>query len=111
MTLVCVPLVAPTVEKMAADAVAAAAAGGDLVEIRLDFIQGFCPREHLPRLLRGCPLPALITYRSRTNLIASCLVIYQGSVNLLFLHIIMNTLHPVRTLQILCLEYKQSELT
>jgi 3-dehydroquinate dehydratase / shikimate dehydrogenase len=63
MTLVCVPLVAPTVEKMAADAVAAAAAGGDLVEIRLDFIQGFCPREHLPRLLRGCPLPALVTYR------------------------------------------------
>jgi 3-dehydroquinate dehydratase / shikimate dehydrogenase len=63
MTLVCVPLVAPTLEKMGADAVAAAAAGGDLVEIRLDFIQGFCPREHLPRLLRGCPLPALVTYR------------------------------------------------
>ncbi|CAL4963625.1 unnamed protein product [Urochloa decumbens] len=48
---------------MVADAAAAAAAGGDLVEIRLDFIQGFRPREHLPLLLRGCPLPALVTYR------------------------------------------------
>ncbi|RLM91319.1 hypothetical protein C2845_PM08G14250 [Panicum miliaceum] len=63
MTLVCVPLVARTVEEMVADAAAAAAAGGDLVEIRLDFIQGFRPREHLPQLLRGCPLPALVTYR------------------------------------------------
>ncbi|KAL6884509.1 hypothetical protein ACP4OV_010445 [Aristida adscensionis] len=63
MTLVCVPLVARTVEGMEADAAAAAAAGGDLVEIRLDFIEGFRPREHLPRLLRGCPLPALVTYR------------------------------------------------
>lgn len=63
MTLICVPLVARTVEEMVADAVAAAAAGGDLVEIRLDFIEGFRPREHLPLLLRGCPLPALVTYR------------------------------------------------
>jgi hypothetical protein len=63
MTLICVPLVARTVEEMLADAVAAAAAGGDLVEIRLDFIQGFRPREHLPLLLRGCPLPVLATYR------------------------------------------------
>ncbi|CAL4976259.1 unnamed protein product [Urochloa decumbens] len=63
MTLLCVPLVARTVEEMVADAAAAAAAGGDLVEIRLDFIQGFRPREHLPLLLRGCPLPALVTYR------------------------------------------------
>ncbi|XP_062198894.1 bifunctional 3-dehydroquinate dehydratase/shikimate dehydrogenase, chloroplastic-like isoform X1 [Phragmites australis] len=63
MTLVCVPLVGRTVEEMEADAAAAAASGGDLVEIRLDFIEGFRPREHLPRLLRGCPLPALVTYR------------------------------------------------
>jgi len=63
MTLVCVPLVARTVEEMVADAAAAAAAGSDLVEIRLDFIQGFRPREHLPQLLRGCPLPVLVTYR------------------------------------------------
>jgi len=63
MTLVCVPLVARTVEEMVADAAAAAAAGSDLVELRLDFIQGFRPREHLPQLLRGCPLPVLVTYR------------------------------------------------
>lgn len=63
MTLLCVPLVARTVEEMVADAAAAEAAGGDMVEIRLDFIQGFRPHEHLPPLLRGCPLPALVTYR------------------------------------------------
>uniref|UniRef100_A0ACD5VF43 Uncharacterized protein n=2 Tax=Avena sativa TaxID=4498 RepID=A0ACD5VF43_AVESA len=63
MTLLCVPLVGRTVEEMEIDAAAAAAAGGDLVEIRLDFIEGFSPREDLPRLLRSCPLPALVTYR------------------------------------------------
>ncbi|PWZ34585.1 hypothetical protein Zm00014a_008719 [Zea mays] len=63
MTLLCVPLVGRTVEEMITDAAAAAATGGDMVEIRLDFIQGFRPREHLPPLLRGCPLPALVTYR------------------------------------------------
>ena len=63
MTLLCVPLVARTVEEMVADAAAAAVAGADLVEIRLDFIQEFRPREHLPQLLRGCTLPALVTYR------------------------------------------------
>uniref|UniRef100_A0A0D9V145 Shikimate dehydrogenase n=1 Tax=Leersia perrieri TaxID=77586 RepID=A0A0D9V145_9ORYZ len=62
-TLLCVPLVTRTVEAMLADAAAAAAAGADLVEIRLDFIEGFRPREHLPLLLRGCPIPALATYR------------------------------------------------
>lgn len=65
MTLLCVPLVARTVEAMRADAAAAAAAGADLVEIRFDFIGSkFRPREDLPRLLRGCPLPAIVTYRS-----------------------------------------------
>jgi hypothetical protein len=63
MTLLCVPLVGRTVEEMIADAAAAAATGGDMVEIRLDFIQGFRPREHLPPLFRSCPLPALVTYR------------------------------------------------
>ncbi|KAJ1257368.1 hypothetical protein BS78_K075700 [Paspalum vaginatum] len=63
MTLLCVPLVSRTVEEMVADAAAAAVATADLVEIRLDFIQGFRPREHLPQLLRGCPLPAVVTYR------------------------------------------------
>uniref|UniRef100_A0A0E0C234 Type I 3-dehydroquinate dehydratase n=1 Tax=Oryza meridionalis TaxID=40149 RepID=A0A0E0C234_9ORYZ len=68
MTLLCVPLVACTVEAMRADAAAAAAAGADLVEIRLDFIGKFRPREDLPRLLRGCPLPAIATYRSEPRL-------------------------------------------
>ncbi|KAF7022469.1 hypothetical protein CFC21_035215 [Triticum aestivum] len=63
MTLLCVPLVGRTVEGMKIDAAAAAAAGGDLVEIRLDYIEGFRPREDLPRLLHSCPLPVLVTYR------------------------------------------------
>jgi 3-dehydroquinate dehydratase len=85
MTLLCVPLVGRTVEEMKIDAAAAAAAGGDLVEIRLDFIEGFSPREDLPRLLRSCPLPALVTYRLDLLALSACLpslhlvVLYSGA--------------------------------
>jgi 3-dehydroquinate dehydratase len=85
MTLLCVPLVGRTVEEMKVDAAAEAAAGGDLVEIRLDFIEGFSPREDLPRLLRSCPLPALVTYRLDLLALSACLpslhlvVLYSGA--------------------------------
>ncbi|XP_064966978.1 bifunctional 3-dehydroquinate dehydratase/shikimate dehydrogenase, chloroplastic-like [Musa acuminata AAA Group] len=44
MTLVCVPLVAKTVEQMVAEMAAARARGADLVEIRLDHLAVFHPR-------------------------------------------------------------------
>ncbi|XP_010914407.1 bifunctional 3-dehydroquinate dehydratase/shikimate dehydrogenase, chloroplastic isoform X2 [Elaeis guineensis] len=64
-TLLCVPLVAKTVEQMAADMAAAKAAGADLVEIRVDHLSTFRPREDLEFLLKGRPLPAIVTYRPK----------------------------------------------
>uniref|UniRef100_A0A1D1ZK98 Bifunctional 3-dehydroquinate dehydratase/shikimate dehydrogenase, chloroplastic n=1 Tax=Anthurium amnicola TaxID=1678845 RepID=A0A1D1ZK98_9ARAE len=64
-TLVCVPLVAKTVEQMLSDMIVAKAAGADLVEIRLDHLAAFRPRQDLELLLRARPLPALVTYRPK----------------------------------------------
>ncbi|THU61586.1 hypothetical protein C4D60_Mb07t24880 [Musa balbisiana] len=65
MTLLCVPLVAKTVEQMTADMAAAKASGADLVEIRVDHLSAFLPGRDLPLLLRDRPLPALVTYRPK----------------------------------------------
>ncbi|XP_064972105.1 bifunctional 3-dehydroquinate dehydratase/shikimate dehydrogenase, chloroplastic-like isoform X1 [Musa acuminata AAA Group] len=65
MTLLCVPLVAKTVEQMMADMAAAKASGADLVELRVDHLSAFLPGRDLPLLLRDRPLPALVTYRPK----------------------------------------------
>ncbi|URE16513.1 Bifunctional 3-dehydroquinate dehydratase shikimate [Musa troglodytarum] len=65
MTLLCVPLVAKTVEQMTADMAAAKASGADLVELRVDHLSAFLPGRDLPLLLRDRPLPALVTYRPK----------------------------------------------
>ncbi|XP_074566731.1 bifunctional 3-dehydroquinate dehydratase/shikimate dehydrogenase, chloroplastic-like [Curcuma longa] len=65
MTLLCVPLVSKTVEQMVADAAAAKSLGADIVEIRLDHLSYFDAVRDLPLLLRGRPLPALVTYRPK----------------------------------------------
>ena len=39
MTWLCVPLTADTVERMAADILAAASAGADMIELRLDYLR------------------------------------------------------------------------
>lgn len=62
-TRLCTSLTAPTVEGMLAEAAEAVAAGADTVELRLDFLRDFDPQRDLPRLLQGCPLPAVVTYR------------------------------------------------
>ncbi|XP_010914405.1 bifunctional 3-dehydroquinate dehydratase/shikimate dehydrogenase, chloroplastic isoform X2 [Elaeis guineensis] len=59
------PPVAKTVKQMAADMDAAKAAGADLVEIRLAQPSAFRPQEDLEFLLKGRPLPALVTYRPK----------------------------------------------
>ncbi|MQL84348.1 hypothetical protein Taro_016852 [Colocasia esculenta] len=64
-TLLCVSLVAKTVEEMLIDMGRAKAAGADVVEIRLDNLAAFSPRQDLERLLRDRPLPALVTYRPK----------------------------------------------
>ncbi|WOL18861.1 bifunctional 3-dehydroquinate dehydratase/shikimate dehydrogenase, chloroplastic [Canna indica] len=65
MTLLCVPLVAKTVEQMVSDMATAKASGADLVEIRLDHLSDFDPMRDLPQLLGDRPLPVLVTYRPK----------------------------------------------
>ncbi|PKA56668.1 Bifunctional 3-dehydroquinate dehydratase/shikimate dehydrogenase, chloroplastic [Apostasia shenzhenica] len=64
-TLVCVPLVAKSVEQMVGEMAAAKDGGADLVEIRLDHLASFDPRRDLGVLLSSRPLPALVTYRPK----------------------------------------------
>ncbi|KAK8946981.1 hypothetical protein KSP39_PZI007122 [Platanthera zijinensis] len=64
-TLVCVPLVAKSVEQMVSDMATAKARGADVVEIRLDHLTNFEPSRDLVFLLRECHLPSLVTYRPR----------------------------------------------
>ncbi|KAJ8470414.1 hypothetical protein OPV22_024757 [Ensete ventricosum] len=65
MTLLCVPLVAKSVEQMMADMAAAKAHGADVVEIRLDHLSDFEPRRDLQLLVGDRPLPVLVTYRPK----------------------------------------------
>lgn len=62
-TLICAPVMAETVDQMLIQARKAKELGADLVEIRLDFLKNFSPRQDLEILIKQCPLPTLITYR------------------------------------------------
>lgn len=61
--LVCAPLMAESVDVMLVDMGKAKFNGADLVEIRLDSLKAFDPRNDLKTLINGCPLPTLFTYR------------------------------------------------
>jgi len=60
--LIC-SLTADSVEAMRADMQAAAAAGADAVECRLDYLPKLPDEAALRRLLRGAPLPVIVTCR------------------------------------------------
>lgn len=62
-TLICVPIMGETIEKMVVDMSKAKTSGADLVEVRLDTLKRFNPRQDLEVLIRKCPLPTLFTYR------------------------------------------------
>lgn len=62
-THLCTSLTAPTVDGMLAEAQEALAAGADIVELRIDFLETLDAERDLPRLLSDCPLPAIVTYR------------------------------------------------
>lgn len=62
-TLICVPIMAESIDKMLIDAGKAKSSGADLVEIRLDSLKVFNPQEDLKTLIKQCPLPTLFTYR------------------------------------------------
>ena len=64
-TLLCVPIMAETVEQMVIDMGKAKAVGADLVEIRLDCLKVFNHNQDLKRLVKECPLPTLFSYRPK----------------------------------------------
>ncbi|GAV63392.1 DHquinase_I domain-containing protein/Shikimate_DH domain-containing protein/Shikimate_dh_N domain-containing protein [Cephalotus follicularis] len=64
-TLVCVPIMADSIDVMVVYMGKAKAAGADLVEIRLDSLKSFNPSEDLKILINECPLPTLFTYRPK----------------------------------------------
>lgn len=62
-TLICAPVMGETVDQMLIQARKAKELGADLVEIRLDFLKNFSPRQDLEILIKQSALPTLITYR------------------------------------------------
>uniref|UniRef100_A0A5B6ZQ17 Shikimate dehydrogenase substrate binding N-terminal domain-containing protein n=1 Tax=Davidia involucrata TaxID=16924 RepID=A0A5B6ZQ17_DAVIN len=64
-TMICAPLMSQSIEQIVDDMYQAKAQGADLVEIRLDCINNFQPRQDLEILLQNKPLPVLIVYRPK----------------------------------------------
>nr|WME87916.1 shikimate dehydrogenase [Bergenia purpurascens] len=62
-TLLCTPLMGTTVDQMLIEMRKAKEIGADLVEIRLDCLRNFSPRQDLDILIKQSPLPTLVTYR------------------------------------------------
>lgn len=62
-TLICVPIMAESIDKMVIDVRKAGESGADLVEIRLDTLKIFNPHEDLKTLIKESPVPTLFTYR------------------------------------------------
>ncbi|KAG6604254.1 Bifunctional 3-dehydroquinate dehydratase/shikimate dehydrogenase, chloroplastic, partial [Cucurbita argyrosperma subsp. sororia] len=64
-TLVCVPIMAESIDKMIIDVMKAGENGADIVEIRLDALKIFNPHEDLKTLIKESPVPTLFTYRPK----------------------------------------------
>ena len=62
-TLICVPIMGESIDKMKIDMHKAKASGADLVEIRLDSLKNFNHFKDLNSLIKDRPLPAIFTYR------------------------------------------------
>ena len=56
---------ASSVEGCIAEIKEAVALGVDIVELRLDFLQGFQPERDLDALMASCPIPYIVTYRPK----------------------------------------------
>ncbi|GLT60535.1 hypothetical protein SLA2020_332970 [Shorea laevis] len=62
-TLLCTPLMGTTIDQMLIEMQKAKTIGADIVEIRLDCLRNFNPRQDLQTLIKQSPLPTLVTYR------------------------------------------------
>ena len=56
-------VIAPTVEKALAEIVEAVEGGADIVELRVDFIDGLDAAVDVPKMLAACAVPCIVTYR------------------------------------------------
>lgn len=74
-TLICVPLMADSVDQMVIQMNKAKLCGADLVEVRLDSLNTFTAPKDIQTLINQCPLPTLFTYRSITAT-TFCLKVY-----------------------------------
>lgn len=68
-TLICAPVMGESVDQMLRQVRQAKELGADLVEIRLDYIKNFSPRQDLETLIKRSPLPTLVTYRQLLSLL------------------------------------------
>ncbi|KAJ8760717.1 hypothetical protein K2173_017791 [Erythroxylum novogranatense] len=66
-TLVCAPLMVESVEQLLSCMPLAKAQGADVVEVRLDYIKNFQPRQDLETILRNKPLPVIIVHRPKSE--------------------------------------------
>ncbi|XP_043720623.1 bifunctional 3-dehydroquinate dehydratase/shikimate dehydrogenase, chloroplastic-like [Telopea speciosissima] len=64
-TLLCAPIMGQSVDQMLSEISKAKAGGADLVEVRLDYLNNFNPRQDLEILIKQSPLTTLITYRPK----------------------------------------------
>lgn len=64
-TLICVPVMADSVEEMVIQLDKAKSSGADLVEIRVDGLKNLSPHEDLKTLIKASALPILFTYRPK----------------------------------------------
>ncbi|OVA04377.1 Dehydroquinase class I [Macleaya cordata] len=64
-TLICAPLMGSSIDQMLMEMNEAKKNGADVVEIRLDYLKNFRPRQDLQRLIKECPLQTLITFRPK----------------------------------------------
>jgi 3-dehydroquinate dehydratase/shikimate dehydrogenase len=68
-TLLCTPLMGTTVDQMLIEMGKAKEIGADVVEIRLDCLRKFNPRQDLEILIKRSSLPTLVTYRFGLSII------------------------------------------
>ncbi|XP_042512950.1 bifunctional 3-dehydroquinate dehydratase/shikimate dehydrogenase, chloroplastic-like isoform X2 [Macadamia integrifolia] len=64
-SLICAPIMGKSVDQMLIEIGKAKAGGADLVEVRLDYLNSFNPRQDLKILIKRSPLPTLFTYRPK----------------------------------------------
>ncbi|KAI7756574.1 hypothetical protein M8C21_009884 [Ambrosia artemisiifolia] len=64
-TLICVPIMADTLDQMLIHMNSAKSCGADVVEIRFDSLKGSGTHEDIKTLVESCPVPMVFTYRPK----------------------------------------------